>query len=382
MDLHHVAELGVQSAGLAFAMAWSVLWSLILGFVLSGLVQGLVPQAGLQRVLGDDSPRALGLAALFGAASSSCSYASAAISRSLFARGAGFSASMAFLIASTNLVVELGLVLWLLMGWQFALAEWLGGVVLIGVMAVLVRLTASRNLIESARAHAREAGGGMHAADPVAGATLGERLRNPDLPVRVAQSFAADVRMLWKDVAVGFVIAGVLGACVPAQWWAALFLHDAPAWLRVPVDALLAPLIAMVSFVCSIGNVPMAAVLWGSGIGFGGVLAFLYADLIVLPLLDVYRRAYGLRMAAYMACILYATMVISGLIMQAVFHAGGLVPARIAFHGGGNMGVHFDLTTVANLLAIAGAVALFAVARRHPAMAKHCCGHHAAPAHR
>jgi uncharacterized membrane protein YraQ (UPF0718 family) len=380
MDMGHMAALAEASGELAFGMAWSVLWSLILGFVLSGLIQSLVSQSGLQRLLGSDRPRALGLAALFGAASSSCSYASAAISRSLFSRGASFSAAMAFLIASTNLVVELGLVLWLLMGWQFTLAEWLGGLVMIGVMAVLVRLTAPPALIEQARAHAREAAGHRHEAGPVAGATLLARLRNPDLPVRVAQSFAADLRMLWKDLVLGFVIAGVLGAVVPAGWWAALFLHGATSWLRIPADALLAPLIAMISFVCSIGNVPMAAVLWGSGIGFGGVLAFLYADLIVLPLLDVYRRAYGAKMAAYMAAILYATMVISGLIMQAVFHLSALVPPRVAFHAGQHMGLHFDATAVANLLAIAGAVALFVTARRHPAMAKHCCGRQRAPA--
>jgi hypothetical protein len=378
MGIEHWAALTLASAELAFGMAWHVVWSLVLGFALSGLVQALVPPSGMQRVLGDDSPRALGLAALFGAASSSCSYASAAISRSLFSRGAGFSASMAFLIASTNLVVELGLVLWLLMGWQFTLAEWLGGLVMIAVMAVLVRVTAGSGLIEAARVHARGAAGHAHDAGPVAGATLLARLRNPDLAVRVAQSFAADLRMLWKDLVLGFVIAGVLGATVPAGWWAVLFLHGAPSWLRIPADALLAPLIAMVSFVCSIGNVPMAAVLWGSGIGFGGALSFLYADLIVLPLLDVYRRAYGAAMARYMAAILYAAMVISGLVIQAAFSAAGLVPRRVVFHGGGGMGFRFDGTAVANLLAMLAAAALFAVARRHPAVRKHCCGSHGA----
>jgi uncharacterized membrane protein YraQ (UPF0718 family) len=373
----YFVEHGVQALALAGGMAWSVLWSLVLGFALSGLIQSLVSQQQMRALLGDDSPRALLLAAAFGAASSSCSYAAAAISRTLFLRGAGFAASLAFLMASTNLVVELGLVLWLLLGWEFTLAEWLGGLVLVGVMAVLVRITYPTQLIGAARLHAAEAAGHSHAADPVPGATIWAQLRHPDLPVRVAQSFAMDLSMLWKDIVAGFLIAGALGAFVPAGWWATLFLHTAPAWLTVPADAAIGPLIAVFSFVCSIGNVPLAAVLWGSGIGFGGVLAFLYADLIVLPLLDVYRRQYGLGMAAYIAGIFYVTMVVTGLAMQFAFSALGLVPLHAAAAAGQTMQFRIDATFWLNLAAVAVAATILVTSRRHPARQAHCCAHHA-----
>jgi len=361
---------------LAAGMAWSVLWSLVLGFALSGLLQSLVSQQRMRSLLGDDSPRALALAAAFGAASPSCSYASAAISRTLFMRGAGFAASLAFLFASTNLVVELGLVLWLLLGWQFTLAEWVGGLVLVAVMAMLVRLTYPHRLVEAARHRVGQASGHDHAAGPVAGATLWAQLRNPELPVRVAQSFAMDVSMLWKDLLAGFLIAGALGAFVPAGWWATLFLHGAPGWVQVPADAAIGPLIAVFSFVCSIGNVPLAAVLWGSGIGFGGVLAFLYADLIVLPLLDVYRRYYGIGMAAYIAGVFYVTMVATGLLVELAFSALGLVPHHAAFHEAASMAFRIDATFWANMVALAVAGYLCVVARRHPAMHGHACAHH------
>jgi len=373
-----VVDQCVQALSLAAGMAWSVLWSLVLGFVLSGVVQSVVSRQRMRAMLGDDGPRALLLATLFGAASSSCSYASAAISRTLFLRGAGFAASLAFLLASTNLVVELGLVLWLLMGWQFTLAEWLGGLVMVGVMAVVVRLTYPRKLVEAARLNATEVSAQTHAAEPVAGATLWAQLCNPELRVRVAQSFAMDFSMLWKDLAAGFLIAGVLGAFMPAQWWATLFLRGAPPWVQVPADAAIGPLIAVFSFVCSIGNVPLAAVLWGSGIGFGGVLAFLFADLIVLPLLDVYRRYYGLRMAAYIGGVFYVTMVASGLVMELAFSQLGLVPPRVALHAGLTMQFHIDATFWLNLVALAVVATLMVTARRHPAMHGNACAHHGA----
>jgi len=365
-----------QAILLAASMLWSVFWSLVLGFALSGMIQSMVSQARVRSLLGGDGPRALALATLFGAASSSCSYASAAISRSLFKRGAGLAPSLAFLFASTNLVVELGLVLWLLLGWQFTLAEWVGGVVLVAIMSVLVRLTYPRALVEAARAHAEMGGGHDHASAPVSGDGVWQKLRNPELKLRIAQSFSMDVSMLWKDVLAGFLIAGALGAFVPDGFWAALFLKDAPGWLHAPADAAIGPVIAVFSFVCSIGNVPLAAILWGSGIGFGGVLAFLYADLIVLPLLDVYRRFYGWRMAAYIAGIFYATMVLAGLAVDLAFSAIGLVPQH---RPGARMApMHFamDTTFWLNLAALALSITLLVTARRHPARHPHHCAMH------
>jgi len=313
---------------MALGMFWDVGWSLVLGFVLSGLVQALVSQARMRELLGRDGVREIALATGFGAASSSCSYASAAISRTLFKKGAALVPSLAFLFSSTNLVIELGIILWLLMGWQFTAAEWIGGVVLVAIMTVLVRLTYPRRLVEAARHHPEQGGGHEHSSMPVEGDGLWDKLRRRETWVRVAQNAAMDVSMLWKDLVGGFLIAGFLAAFVPSAVWATLFLKGASPWLQVPANAVAGPVVAVISFVCSIGNVPLAAVLWASGISFGGVLAFLYADLIVLPLLDVYRRYYGWRMAAYIGAVFFATMALSGLIMDVAFTALGLVPHR------------------------------------------------------
>jgi uncharacterized protein len=170
---------------IAFGMFWDVGWSLVLGFVLSGLIQALVPQERMRELLGHDGIKEIALATLFGAASSSCSYASAAISRTLFKKGAALLPSLAFLFASTNLVIELGIILWLLMGWQFTAAEWIGGVVLVALMAVLVRLTYPRRLVEAARHHPEPGGGHEHASMPVEGDGLWDKLGRRETWIRV-----------------------------------------------------------------------------------------------------------------------------------------------------------------------------------------------------
>jgi uncharacterized membrane protein YraQ (UPF0718 family) len=323
-----VVDTLLEALTLAAGMAWQVGWSLVLGFTLSGAVQALVSKERMQALLGRDGLREIAIATGFGVASSSCSYAAAAMSKTLFKKGAALVPSLAFLFSSTNLVVELGVILWLLMGWQFTLAEWIGGVVLIAVMTLLVRLTYPAALVEAARAHVDAGGGHDHGSMEAPGATWRERLRDPGTRVAIAQNATMDFSMLWKDLVAGFLIAGVLGAFVPDRAWSALFLTGAPPAVHAIGDALLGPLIAIVSFVCSIGNVPLAAILWAGGISFGGVIAFLYADLIILPLLDVYRRYYGTRMMLYIFAIFFVTMVATAGIVDALFSALHWVPAR------------------------------------------------------
>ncbi|WP_428390779.1 permease [Lichenicoccus sp.] len=356
---------------LSAGMAWDVGWSLALGFILSGVIQAVVSQERMREAFGRDGIREIALATAFGAASSSCSYASAAVSRTLFKRGAALVPSLAFLFSSTNLVIELGIILYLLLGWQFMAAEWLGGVVLVGIMAVLVRVTYPAKLVEEARRFKEAGSGHEHASMPLEGSTIWQKLRNPHLPMRVAQTFVMDASMLWKDVLIGFLIAGLLGVFVPSSWWAAVFLKGSSPWLAVPANAVIGPIVAVLSFVCSIGNVPLAAVLWSSGISFGGVLAFLYADLIVLPLLDVYRRYYGWRMAAYIGTIFFVTVVLSGLFMDVVFRALGLVPS--ANNNIRAEVTHFSLnyTFWLNLVFGGLTIALIIMARRHPMQHDH-----------
>lgn len=326
MVLGTVFSLAGQAVLLAVGMMWQVGWSLILGFTLSGLVQTLVSKERMQALLGRDGIREIAIATGFGAASSSCSYAAAAMSKTLFKKGAALVPSLAFLFSSTNLVLELGIILWLLMGWQFTAAEWIGGVVLIAIMTVLVRLTYPKALVEEARRRVDEIGGHDHGSSEAEGGSLVERLRNPATRVSVAQNAMMDFSMLRADLLIGFLIAGVLGVFVPNGAWRALFLEGGSPGVRLVENALIGPVIAIFSFVCSIGNVPLAAILWASGISFGGVLAFLYADLIVLPLLDIYRKYYGMRMAAYIFGVFFVTMVLSAIVMDAAFSALHLVP--------------------------------------------------------
>jgi uncharacterized membrane protein YraQ (UPF0718 family) len=367
-----------QALMLAFGMVWQVGWSLVLGFAISALLQSVVSQKTIGAALGRNGLRQTVIATLAGAASSSCSYASASVSRTLFKKGAALVPSLAFLLASTNLVAELGIVLFLLMGWQFMAGEWIGGVVLVLVMSLIVGVTYPRRLIEAARRHPEAGGGGHDHGDMAeAGGTVWQKLARRETWVQVAHGFVMDWSMLWKDLALGFLIAGALAAFVPDGVWQALFVKSASPWIQVPANALLGPLIAMLSFVCSIGNVPMAAVLWGSGVSFGGVLAFLFADLIVLPLLDVYRRYYGWKMAAYIGAVFYASMVVSALIMDVVFNAVGWIPSHHPNLQAEVDHVSINYTFWLNLVFGLIALALVILAKRNPMRMQraHCCGH-------
>jgi uncharacterized membrane protein YraQ (UPF0718 family) len=367
----------IQALLLAAGMAWQVGWSLVLGFAISAILQAVVSRAGMGRALGRGGLREVVLATLAGAASSSCSYASAAISRTLFKGGAALLPSLAFLFASTNLVAELGIVLYLLMGWQFMAAEWLGGIVLVAALSLVVRLTYPARLVEAARHHPEPGRAHQHGEAAEAPGSVWEKLSRHATWVRIAQNFVMDWSMLWKDVALGFLIAGALAAFVPDGVWQALFVRGASPWIQVPCNALLGPLVAAISFVCSIGNVPMAAVLWGAGVSFGGVLSFLFADLIVLPLLDVYRRYYGWKMAAYIGGVFYATMVIAALIMDVLFALLGWIPANRPHIATRVEHFSFDATFWANMAALAVALACVRLARRAPARVGHCEHHHA-----
>jgi hypothetical protein len=329
--------VGVGAIGhalvLAGSMTWEILWALILGFTLSAIVQAVVRKATIVRLLGDDRPRTLATAALLGAASSSCSYAAVALARSLFRRGAHFTAAMAFEIGSTNLVVELGVILALLMGWQFTAAEFVGGPIMIVLLAVLFRLFVRRRLIETARAQAeRGVAGSMegHAAMDNAVQAEGSfwrRLASAAGFSAVATVFVMEWAAILRDLVLGLLIAGALAAWVPESWWHAFFFtgHPVSSALWGP---LIGPIVAILSFVCSIGNVPLAAVLWNGGISFGGVIAFIYADLIILPILNIYRKYYGTRMMLVLLGTFYAAMVGAGYLVELIFGVAGLIPTE------------------------------------------------------
>jgi uncharacterized protein len=331
-DIDVFAQL-LDALSFAFGMFWEILWALILGFALSGAVQAVVSKGEMRRLLPDDSPRSLGIACGLGAASSSCSYAAVALARSLFRKGADFTAAMAFEFASTNLVIELGIIMALLLGWQFTLGEFVGGPLMIVLMALLFRIFLKRRLVDEARGQAERGVLGRmegHAEMDMSvheQAPLWRRLTSPKGFTVTANYFVMDWAAIWIDIVGGLLIAGALAAWVPESWWQSLFLenHETLAKFWGP---LIGPLVAILSFVCSIGNVPLAAVLWNGGISFGGVLAFIFADLIVLPILDIYRRYYGWKMAGFLLATFYAAMVGAGLIVEFVFDGLDLIPSE------------------------------------------------------
>jgi uncharacterized membrane protein YraQ (UPF0718 family) len=306
----------------------------VLGFGISAALQVFVNKEQMSRLFGQTNLKTMLLATGLGAASSSCSYAAVAAGRSAFQKGAALIPVLAFMFASTNLVVELGAVLWLLMGWRFVLAEILGAFVLIGTMWLLASVFFPRKLEEEARKRAEMVTGDCahehvhghdHPASPSSGAAGGHHRRIRKW-TQVAQAFWTDWRMLWKEILGGFLIAGLLAAVVPQDWWKVLFLQQGPPMLRLIENAAVGPLVAVLSFVCSVGNIPLASLLWSNGISFGGVIAFIYGDLIVIPIILIYRKYFGGRAAFYITLIFYLAMVIAGIIVDLIFAAAGLVP--------------------------------------------------------
>jgi uncharacterized protein len=352
----------VRALGAAFAMLWEILWPLILGFALSAAVEAFVSKKEMVRLLGDDSPRCIALSSLFGFASSSCSYAAVALARSLFRKGAAFTPAIVFQFASTNLVIELGLVMAVLLGWAFTLAEFVGGVIMIVLLWLLFRATLPAPLVDDARRYAeRGARGRMegHAEMDMSvanGRPLWARVGSPEGLTALSHYFVMNVVAVWLDIVGGLLIAGAIAAWVPPSFWRRFFLIGHPRAAQV-WGPLVGPLVAMVSFVCSVGNVPLAAVLWNGGISFGGVIAFIFADLIIVPILAIYRKYYGSRVSAYLFVTSYLVMAAAGLLVEALFGALGLVPTRraatiIEAH------IAWNYTSILNLIFLAMAAAL------------------------
>jgi uncharacterized membrane protein YraQ (UPF0718 family)/YHS domain-containing protein len=352
----------------AFRMAWEVWWALILGFLLSGIVQAWIPRERLEQALGGRGPRSLALATGLGAASSSCSYAAVAIGKSLFQKGASFPAAMAFQFASTNLVFEIGIVLWIFLGWQFTLAEFLGGFFLITFMWAGIRWLVSRRVEEEARRHAiaAETGHEHHAAGSE-GLTWRQRLTSVDAWSDVAHNFRGDWQMLWREIAAGFVIAGFV-ALLPMGFFNALFVTGAPGPLQTLENVLLGPVVAVLTFVCSVGNVPLAAVLWGGGISFAGVIAFIYADLLIIPLVVVYLRYYGRRVTARLVATMFVAMAGAALAVDGVFSAADLIPStRPSIDAVTERAIGWNYTTVLDIVFFAVAAALISLTIRRGA---------------
>jgi uncharacterized membrane protein YraQ (UPF0718 family) len=351
-----------HALGTAGSMAWQITWSLILGFTLSGVVQAVIRRQTIIRLLGDNKPKTLAIATSLGAASSSCSYAAVALARALFRRGADFTAAMAFEIASTNLVIELGIIIAVLLGWQFTLAEFAGGPIMIVLVAVGFRLFVRKRLIQAAHEQADKGLAGSmegHAAMDMSVAVGGSwwrRLFSRDGYTAVSHIFVMEWVAVIRDVVIGLLIAGAVAAWVPNSFWQHLFLTSDPLAARL-WGPLIGPVISILSFVCSIGNVPLAAVLWNGGISFGGVIAFMFADLIIIPILIIYRKYYGTKMMLALLAIFYAAMVASAYIIEFTFGGLGLIPTQRHAHVT-QAAITWNYTTILNIIFLLLAAAL------------------------
>jgi uncharacterized protein len=366
----------------SFLMAYEVWWALVLGFAISAIVQAWVPRARIEGALSGEGFKPVAKATALGAASSSCSYAAIAIAKSLFQKGASAVTALSFQFASTNLVWELGLVLWVLMGWQFTLAEFFGGIVLIVLMAVLLRLFVSPRLEERARRHAQQAQAGHHHhGDDEAAEALPwrRRLTSRDAWAGVGDNFRGDWQMLWKEITLGFLLAGFIGL-LGNDFFNFLFVTGAPPIVQTIENVLVGPIIAILSFVCSVGNVPLAAVLWSGGISFAGVVAFIFADLIVIPIVLAYRKYYGTAFALRITALMFVTIVIAALVVDGIFGLANLIPSgprptRADVFGS----VEADYKLFLNILGLAIFATLFWVSRGRGG--SHGCEHHARDAH-
>src|SRR5438876_1290415 len=342
-----------QALFTSFSMFWEILWPLILGFTLSGIVQALVSHQAMAKTLGCDGPKCLTFATLFGIASSSCSYAAVALARSIFVKGASFTAAMLFELASTNLVIELGIILIILMGWQFAAAEFVGGILMVIFIALIFRLTLTPKLVQMAKTQAERGVIGRmegHATMDmsVSGGSFFSRLFSGRGFTAVSHFFVMDWASVWVDIALGLLIAGALAAWVPDSFWNAFFLTNHPTLAKIE-GPLVGPLVAIFSFVCSVGNVPLAAVLWRGGISFGGVVSFIFADLIILPILDIYRKYYGWKVMGYILVTFYVTMAAAGYVVEFLFEALGIIPSNRNI-AAVTEGVQWNYTSILNII--------------------------------
>lgn len=315
-----------QAATTTLGLFWTAFWAFSFGYIISSMIQVFVTREKMRETMGEDGPKAVLLGTVFGFLSSSCSFSALSGARALFAKGAGFIPSIAFLLASTNLVVELGIIIALFLGWQFVVGEYVGGALLILLMWMVVRLTHRIAPIAEARENAQDSEDGE--GDPTQDRSLSEKLRSTERWGEVANRYFMEWQMVWKDVTVGFTVAGIIAAFVPTRFFEWLFIGgDNPGFLDLLAQALVGPIAAFFTFIGSMGNIPLAAVLYGNGVAFAGIMAFIFSDLIVLPVLRVNAKYYGWKMALYIMGVFFVVLVVTALLLHYGFAVLGVLPS-------------------------------------------------------
>ncbi len=312
-----------EAARTSLGFLWMALWAFALGYVISAMIQVFVTRERMKQSMGEAGAKSVGLATFFGFISSSCSFAALATTKSLFKKGAGLVPSLAFLLASTNLVVELGIVIAVFLAWQFVVGEYLGGLLLIGIVWLYVRLTKPDDLVEEAREHVEEEDGDGEVPD------WKELIRSREGWARVGHRYAMEWKMVWKDVTFGFTVAGIIAAFVPPSFFQTLFVgagSDSLSFFEVLIQTLVGPVAAFFTFIGSMGNIPLAALLFDNGVSFAGVMAFIFSDLVVFPVLRINAKYYGWAMALYILGGLLLALVGAALLLHYGFALAGLLP--------------------------------------------------------
>ena len=321
----HVWELYGEAAKTAVGFFWKAGWAFVLGYWVSAMIQAFVPKGRLTPYMGNADFRSVSLATVFGAASSSCSFAALAAARALVLKGAHFVAAVAFMFASTNLVIELGILIIIFLGWQFLAAEIVGGLLLIGISSVLIKLTYPKRWLKTSRKMVEE-----QADDEPGDFDWRERFRSRAGWNLVGHRFVSDWKMVWEEILIGFTIAGFVAVLVPPSLWERIFLMgargDIPEWLIVLENAAVAPFVAAATFIGSMGNIPLATVLKTNGVLFAGIIGFIYSDLMVPPLVMINAKYYGGRVALYIAVVMFVSIVVTALVMHYSFAALGMTP--------------------------------------------------------
>ncbi len=351
----------------AAGLFWRAAWALAFGYTVSAAIQVFVSRRQAARHLGSGSPSQLGLAMLLGFASSSCSFAALSATRSLYTKGAAVTPALAFMFASTNLAVEVAALAFIFLGWQYSAALFVGAPILVAIMALIVHLTLPAGLARQALEHARDVEG--HDMDRSEGLpeSVTAKLRDRKAWSRVGRSYISEWHMVWKELLIGFTIAGAIAALVPDSVFEAIFPTGDSPWL-VPLQALFAPLVAVLTFIGSMGNGPLAAILAEHGVVFGALMAFLYADFVVPPALKINANYYGWRFAAYLAAVFAFSAILAGIAVHGLFALAGLLPSG-ARSVEDLAAFRIDYTFFLNLAAIAAAAAMVILARRPTAPA-------------
>ncbi len=356
--LHQWGEAAYTSLG----FFWMAMWAFVLGYVISSMIQIFITEKRMQEVMGNDSGKSVLLGTFFGFISSSCSFSALATSKSLFQKGASFVSAIAFLLASTNLVIELGIIISIFLGWQFVVGEYVGGILLILISWLLIRIIKPVRLIKTARNKLNESKQ-KHAHDQK---TISEKIQSVENWAKVGKQYTMEWKMVWKDVTVGFTIAGIVAAFVPDSFFHTLFINTGKGqqsfdFFTLLEHVIVGPIAAFLTFIGSMGNIPLAALLFGKGVSFAGVMAFIFSDLIVFPVLRINAKYYGWKMSLFILFLLFSSLVGTSLLLHYGFDLLNLIPEKTTMNITEKEHFKIDYTFFLNLafLAISGILVYF-----------------------